>query len=763
MLIIPLTGLMTATEYAAQQMKRLPQKLAGAFFMLPACFFAIGKRRLFLHPLDNLRLLADNGTALVPKRGRIFNFLVYYPMRLGGLIWIGAGVRDICSAIRNFFLLRIYKRLAAIYEPARAVKAPPPPPLLGSEVLQALLRDESIKVIALESQDIRIKGTLWDKEPPQATEGVVRIDWELVRLLDRSGKKIILLGADIRGLAGGILRNIAAIYKTTDGLKADFIRAISAGEGINTNELIYIGKHAQDWLAAGAAAICLEEPEIIMERHGEGFAAILHKSIESAPLLGMLLCCALRPWLVFDKELQAGWTRDRDFVLRLGIAPVFCLIGIKNLAIASRAGKKACYAGDDCAAWQMLHEKLKEMPGSYESSADAGAIMFASGIAALQEYIRQENITSPLAAYAHLAEAFMLSYPEETMESCLALASDLTAGGITANELASLPLERLLEYLMLWHKKGSLVADCMRLYDLAAGRATEEQLDRAYPAGCPLAGTGFVNPDNILEPAALISYPSGPGTVGIHLHIHDSALAQEFLGYLRVFPAQFALYITYSRPESAAQLRCLFTPALLPGVREVEILHTPNRGRDIAPWLKIMDAYGPRHELFCHIHSKRSAHLQGLAGDDWRRYLLDNLLEPQSVHAVLQAFAADTKLGCVFPSLFPPLRNGQTSLYGTPGQCFIIKTLLERMGFDGCLPRRELFFSAGTMFWFRRDALRPLFDAGIDYADFPEEPLPPDGTLAHAVERVIPIVCSRNGYKARSLTLWPYMSGNCVA
>jgi FMN phosphatase YigB (HAD superfamily) len=52
------------------------------------------------------------------------------------------------------------------------------------------------------------------------------------------------------------------------------------------------------------------------------------------------------------------------------------------------------------------------------------------------------------------------------------------------------------------------------------------------------------------------------------------------------------------------------------------------------------------------------------------------------------------------------------------------------------------------MFWARVDALRPLFEAGITAEDFEEEPAGTDGTLAHAVERVIDITARDRGYRS---------------
>lgn len=41
----------------------------------------------------------------------------------------------------------------------------------------------------------------------------------------------------------------------------------------------------------------------------------------------------------------------------------------------------------------------------------------------------------------------------------------------------------------------------------------------------------------------------------------------------------------------------------------------------------------------------------------------------------------------------------------------------------------------GTMLWYRTKALMGLFQENISLQDFPKEPIPVGGTLAHAIER----------------------------
>jgi lipopolysaccharide biosynthesis protein len=47
------------------------------------------------------------------------------------------------------------------------------------------------------------------------------------------------------------------------------------------------------------------------------------------------------------------------------------------------------------------------------------------------------------------------------------------------------------------------------------------------------------------------------------------------------------------------------------------------------------------------------------------------------------------------------------------------------------------------MFWARTEAIRPLLELGLDWQDYPAEPLPYDGSMLHAVERLLPLVAEK--------------------
>ena len=293
---------------------------------------------------------------------------------------------------------------------------------------------------------------------------------------------------------------------------------------------------------------------------------------------------------------------------------------------------------------------------------------------------------------------------------------------------------------------------CDRLLSL------EDKLDSHLAHATVFTATGFDDAANVL-PLSSLSCPACQDLprIGLHIHIYNGALAQEFARYLQQFPVPFDVFVTHVKTADRSHLQTLFNRDVLPLANTVTIVQTPNRGRDVAPWLSGIGQELQKYDLCCHVHAKES--VQTDFGPSWRAYLLDNLLRPDAVRTTLAAFAGDALLGCAFPAMYKSLREVMhyvdVPLYGSKEEYRMITGLLARMGLPATYGRNEQFFSGGTMFWYRPQALQPLLECGLRFEDFPEEPIGVGGTLAHALERVPPLVCTRRGYRVRSLTCFP--------
>ena len=73
--------------------------------------------------------------------------------------------------------------------------------------------------------------------------------------------------------------------------------------------------------------------------------------------------------------------------------------------------------------------------------------------------------------------------------------------------------------------------------------------------------------------------------------------------------------------------------------------------------------------------------------------------------------------------------------------------LLQELGITVPIEESKPPVSAyGTVFWFRPEALTPLFRRSWCYEDFAGEPMPDDGTISQAVERAYGFIAQSRGF-----------------
>ena len=230
--------------------------------------------------------------------------------------------------------------------------------------------------------------------------------------------------------------------------------------------------------------------------------------------------------------------------------------------------------------------------------------------------------------------------------------------------------------------------------------------------------------------------------VGVVAHVFYGDLVDELAGYLARMPAPYRLLV--SVPDEATRQRAQAGLSRLGKVTELVVRVVPNRGRDIAPMLVTFREEILALDVFAHVHTKKSLYTGG-DQHGWRRYLLDGLLgSTDGIARHLGRFQADPQLGILYPESFPGVPAWAHTWLSNLGAC---RELGGRLGIP-VEPGRYFDFPAGSMFWGRVEALRPLFDLGLEYEDFPEERGQTDGTLQHAVERLLVAVVRNRGFVA---------------
>jgi hypothetical protein len=225
--------------------------------------------------------------------------------------------------------------------------------------------------------------------------------------------------------------------------------------------------------------------------------------------------------------------------------------------------------------------------------------------------------------------------------------------------------------------------------------------------------------------------------VAVMLHCYYFDELQGIQRYLANIPFDFTLVISTDTSAKKDAIKRAFA-----GWRHgaVEVIVTENRGRDVAPrFVSLREKYA-QFEYVLHIHTKKSVHNNALKG--WLRQNLADLLgSPDTVRGIFEVFRCDPSVGIISPRYFQPIR--QAVQWGVNFEhC---QSLGQRMGFE-ISADEPIDFPAGSMFWARTAALGPLLGLNLQTCEFEPEQGQQDGTLAHAVERMVFISSELAGY-----------------
>lgn len=220
-------------------------------------------------------------------------------------------------------------------------------------------------------------------------------------------------------------------------------------------------------------------------------------------------------------------------------------------------------------------------------------------------------------------------------------------------------------------------------------------------------------------------------------HLFYLDLLPEIIECRAMLPKGAILHLTVpiDRAEQAQRL--------VHDVPDVIIHVCENRGRDIAPFIALLNAgVFDAYDAVLKLHTKRSPHL--LDGEI-RRKLLFNMLagERGSTWRILALFEApDTGIvgwkDCYREA--PPYWMGNE---------LRVRRLAAQTGVPEDAVR--LGFFEGSMFWFRPAALARLRQLDLSGEDFEPEERQLDGTLHHALERCFTITAWTDGYSVRAL------------
>lgn len=237
--------------------------------------------------------------------------------------------------------------------------------------------------------------------------------------------------------------------------------------------------------------------------------------------------------------------------------------------------------------------------------------------------------------------------------------------------------------------------------------------------------------------------------IGIQIHIFYPELASELAHYLKNFPTPFDLLISTPNATNEGLIRTSFVN--LPNLQTLHLLVTPNRGRDLAPFLVGFGRQLLEYDYVAHLHTKKSTGTN-LIGDAWRKYLYQGLLDCSNGR-MTKILGLLNRYGLIYPQKFP-LIDVQNCQWGD--NFARANTLFGNLGIsapeDGYIE-----FPVGTMFWANVNALKPLLGHSFALEDFESESGQTDNTLMHTLERSFTHVALSQGYR---IGILPYPSSS---
>lgn len=233
--------------------------------------------------------------------------------------------------------------------------------------------------------------------------------------------------------------------------------------------------------------------------------------------------------------------------------------------------------------------------------------------------------------------------------------------------------------------------------------------------------------------------------VALLMHIYYLNEFDKMIKYVKNIPVCVDVYITTQTDEKKRVLeeKCKILS------NKVEISLVKNRGRDVASLMIKGRELVSQYEYICFVHDKKvTQDKPGSIGEGFAYNCYENALgSKEYVENVISLFEENKRLGVLCP---PKPVHGPyiLCLLGTwEKNYYNTVELLKKLGIDVPMDKYKVPIAPhGSCFWFRTNAVRKLFEYNWDYEDFPEEPLPIDGTISHAIERCYAYVAQDAGY-----------------
>lgn len=235
--------------------------------------------------------------------------------------------------------------------------------------------------------------------------------------------------------------------------------------------------------------------------------------------------------------------------------------------------------------------------------------------------------------------------------------------------------------------------------------------------------------------------------IGVFIHLYYEDTIAYYADYIKNIPSGIDIYISYSNDSTKMQIQRELEKR---GIVNYHLVFKNNRGRDISALLVAFREIILDYEYICFVHDKKAkSQLAQTMTQEWIYSLWENMLSSESyIRRIISVFETKGDVGLLTPPYLASHRSGMAIINMWSDNYNNACKLTEKLQLNCSLDANESPMAQGTCFWTRTQALKKLFDIAWKYEDFPDEPMPSDGTINHAIERMFSFIAQDAGYKS---------------
>lgn len=235
----------------------------------------------------------------------------------------------------------------------------------------------------------------------------------------------------------------------------------------------------------------------------------------------------------------------------------------------------------------------------------------------------------------------------------------------------------------------------------------------------------------------------------IFSHLFYEDLFEYSISKILNVPDFFTIFISTSNKEKADKIKEICGRMKKENdTRKINISVFSERGRDLSSLLVCHRKELLNYDIIAFIHDKKSSQMDYVTvGESFNRNIWENMLSSSGyIYEILNLLNEDKYLGFLAA---PMVQHG--TYFHTAIDSWTIcfdKTLqlAKTLNIDINIDRSKNPVALGSAFWCKTKALEKLFLHDFTPEDFPNEPMPVDGTISHAIERILPYAAQAEGY-----------------